>query len=115
MKTNSFLGLAYLTYDAKETLRQKVVDAHNQAQQNRIQEKDYIQQCHVSMIDAMLTSQNRLVQECCYINEVINAAEATNQSGNLNESMINRLNIQLSAKTSVFEVAAATSLESRGR
>ena len=77
-----------MTYDAKETLRIKVLESQSKALLNRIQEKDYIQQHHVEMIDDMLRECNALVQECCYINDEINLKARSENISSNNESQL---------------------------
>jgi hypothetical protein len=113
-------GLAYLTYDAKETLRLKVLESHAKGRAMKIADKDLIKQSYVSILDEMFRNTNELVRECCFINDSLSSfLSSTNSVSSTlpiatSANTIQNVTIDINEKTSVFEIAAATSLESAG-
>ncbi len=62
-------GLAYLTYDAKETLRLKILESHSKGKAINIRDSNLIKECNVVLLDEICRGVNELVKECCFISD----------------------------------------------
>ncbi len=67
----------------------------------------------VSILDDMFRNTNELVRECCFINDSLSSFVSSTNSVSSSLPIAKNVTIDINEKTSVFEIAAATSLESK--